>query len=67
MRSLTLEDKRTLLVTYNIVHVLPDVTTPNRDCKSLKQGINWLRNIPKSRLKNSKENSSVGDKNAGIL
>ena len=47
-----------------IVHVLPDVTTPNRDCKSLKQGINWLRNIPKSRLKIP---SSVGDKNAGIL
>ena len=41
VRSLTLEDKRTLLV--HIVHVLPDVTTPNRDLKSLKEGINWLK------------------------
>ena len=54
VRSLTLEDKRTLLV--HIVHVLPDATTPNGDLESLKEGINWL----KSRLEE-------GDKNAGIL
>lgn len=58
VRSLTTEDKRTLL--FNIVHVLPDVTKPNRDLESLNQGVNWLKSC-------LKENSSVEDKNAGIL
>ena len=59
--SLSLQDRRTLLI--NIVHVLPDVTTPNRDLVSLEKGVNWLKKC----LQTSKETSSVGDKNAGTV